>query len=559
MVGESLPELTDREDVLQPLLSASNSSSLHEALEFLIQASRDAVGRAELALRNILPTVLKLVESLHCASSREYLIPFLKLLRNLCAGEVANQNSFLEQNGIEIVLTVLRSAALASDPDFGIIRFSLQVLGNVSLAGAEHQQAIWLNLFPNEFFLLAGILSQETSDPLCMILYTCCDGRPVLATELCRDLGLPIVVRLIRTVASVGFREDWFKLLLSRLCLEDIHFPEVFFKLSEVNASENRGNTALGDNHFSSKQAFLLRIISEILNERIDEVRVPNDFASCVLEIFKRSLRIVDFATRGKSGLPTGTTSVDVMGYSLIILRDICAGDSVGDLKKDSVDAVDMLLSNELLDVLFSLLRDLELPSTIRKTLKDGENQELISRSSKLCPYKGFRRDLVAAIGNCAYRRKHAQDEIRQKNGILLLLQQCVTDDDNPYLREWGIWSVRNLLEGNAENQQAVADLQLQGTVDTPELTELRLKVEPVKLVILDCLKSNVTPWFLVVFGDGGSNKVSEKVDVFSFGIVLWAILTGEEPYANMIMHYVAIIGGIVSNSKLFVILNGEN
>lgn len=29
---------------------------------------------------------------------------------------------------------------------------------------------------------------------------------------------------------------------------------------------------------------------------------------------------------------------------------------------------------------------------------------------------------------------------------------------------------------------------------------------------------------------------------MFSFGIVLWEILTGDEPYANM--HYGAIIGG---------------
>nr|KJB13929.1 hypothetical protein B456_002G109400 [Gossypium raimondii] len=266
-----------------------------------------------------------------------------KLLRNLCAGEVANKNSFVEHNGIGTVLTVLRSAALLSDPDFGIIRLSLQVLANVSLAGAEHQQAIWLKLFTNEFFILASIRSLETSDPLCMILYTCCDGKPGLAIELCRDPGLPIVAGIIRTVAS---------------------------------------------------------------------------------------------------------------------------------------DVVDLLLSNDLTNVILSLLHDLEPPAIIRKTLKDSENGELNLGSTKLCPYKGFRRDLVAIIGNCAYRRKNVQDEIRQKSGILLLLQQRVTNDDNPYLREWGIWSLRNLLEGNAENQQIVADLQLQGSVDMPELARLGLKVE---------------------------------------------------------------------------------
>ncbi|KAJ9562712.1 hypothetical protein OSB04_007872 [Centaurea solstitialis] len=54
-------------------------------------------------------------------------------------------------------------------------------------------------------------------------------------------------------------------------------------------------------------------------------------------------------------------------------------------------------------------------------------------------------------------------------------------------------------------------------------------------------------PWMAPELLNGGSNKVSEKVDVFSFGIVLWEILTREEPYANM--HYGAIIGGIVNNS----------
>ncbi|XWS55387.1 hypothetical protein CRYUN_Cryun10bG0169900 [Craigia yunnanensis] len=54
-------------------------------------------------------------------------------------------------------------------------------------------------------------------------------------------------------------------------------------------------------------------------------------------------------------------------------------------------------------------------------------------------------------------------------------------------------------------------------------------------------------PWMAPELLNGSSSKVSEKVDVFSFGIVLWEILTGEEPHANM--HYGAIIGGIVSNT----------
>lgn len=54
-------------------------------------------------------------------------------------------------------------------------------------------------------------------------------------------------------------------------------------------------------------------------------------------------------------------------------------------------------------------------------------------------------------------------------------------------------------------------------------------------------------PWMAPELLNGSSSLVSEKVDVFSFGIVLWELLTGEEPYATM--HYGAIIGGIVSNT----------
>ncbi|CAI9117889.1 OLC1v1019378C2 [Oldenlandia corymbosa var. corymbosa] len=54
-------------------------------------------------------------------------------------------------------------------------------------------------------------------------------------------------------------------------------------------------------------------------------------------------------------------------------------------------------------------------------------------------------------------------------------------------------------------------------------------------------------PWMAPELLHGSSNRVSEKVDVFSFGITMWEMLTGEEPYANL--HCGAIIGGIVNNT----------
>nr|KYP53702.1 Dual specificity protein kinase pyk1 [Cajanus cajan] len=54
-------------------------------------------------------------------------------------------------------------------------------------------------------------------------------------------------------------------------------------------------------------------------------------------------------------------------------------------------------------------------------------------------------------------------------------------------------------------------------------------------------------PWMAPELLNGNSSRVSEKVDVFSFGISMWELLTGEEPYADM--HCGAIIGGILKNT----------
>ncbi|KAL6290129.1 hypothetical protein ACE6H2_007639 [Prunus campanulata] len=479
MDNTALQECFVPEDVLQILLSASNSSTLIDSLETLIQVCRTADGRADLASKSILPSVVQLIQSLPYPSGRHLLTLSLKLLRNLCAGEVSNQNSFLEQSGVAIISNVLNSANFSLEPDSGIIRMGLQVLANVSLAGEQHQHAIWQQLFPIEFLALARVQSREACDPLCMVIFACCDGSPELFEKLCGVGGITIMKEIVRTTAAVGFGEDWFKLLLSRICLEGPYFSSLFSNLGFVSTTENVEDTEFRVDLFSSEQAFFLRIISDILNERLREITVSSGFALCVFGIFKKSVGVLNCVTRGQSGLPTGSSMIDVLGYSLTILRDVCAQKTLRGFQEDLGDAVDVLPSHGLIELILCLLRDLEPPAIIRKAIKQGEGQDgTNSGSSKPCPYKGFRRDIVAVIGNCSYQRKPVQDEIRQKDGILLLLQQCGLDEDNPFLKEWGIWCVRNLLEGNEDNKRLVTELELQGSVDAPEIAGLGLRVE---------------------------------------------------------------------------------
>ncbi|XP_047327539.1 uncharacterized protein LOC124931186 [Impatiens glandulifera] len=54
-------------------------------------------------------------------------------------------------------------------------------------------------------------------------------------------------------------------------------------------------------------------------------------------------------------------------------------------------------------------------------------------------------------------------------------------------------------------------------------------------------------PWMAPELLSGKSNMVSDKIDVYSFGIVMWELLTGEEPYADM--HCASLIAGIVNNT----------
>jgi len=78
------------------------------------------------------------------------------------------------------------------------------------------------------------------------------------------------------------------------------------------------------------------------------------------------------------------------------------------------------------------------------------------------------------------YRHAANQNKVRELEGIPLLLDHCNVDDQNPYICQWAIFAIRNLLENNKENQNIVSSMDPRGLADSSRLRQFG--VEAVEL-----------------------------------------------------------------------------
>ncbi|MCL7024126.1 hypothetical protein MKW94_017328 [Papaver nudicaule] len=444
--------------ILEPTLVTGNSRKrklvqpleINQALDILTQACKNPIVRRKFACIKILPVVIDLARCVISSSSHNLLYLSLKLLTNLCAGEILNQNCFLEEDGVDVVASAFKS--IGFETELEITLTGLQLLGNFCRAGEEHQAAVWSRFFPVVFKDISRVRVREISNVLCMVIYTCCDGSN--AHQLSGGQGLQMVAEILRTASIDDLGEDWLMELLAKLCVEGSSFLPLFSELSKPGALEKPDDLNADEKiGFTPVNGYLMKMLSVPLfkkRQKKDTFILSPEFAQSVLGLLKR---VANFLSRDESCLPTSSPANDVLRYTIYILMVICT--------RTEDSAVDLLLSSGLVSIFFDFLRELEVPATFRKSSPRDSNCVQL----KVCPYyKRYRQDIVCVIANCLYKRKHVQDEIRHKDGsILLLLQQCVDDEDNRHLRGMVTVAVKNLLDGNSENERVVQKLKNQG------------------------------------------------------------------------------------------------
>uniref|UniRef100_H3BVQ0 Ataxin-10 n=1 Tax=Tetraodon nigroviridis TaxID=99883 RepID=H3BVQ0_TETNG len=98
--------------------------------------------------------------------------------------------------------------------------------------------------------------------------------------------------------------------------------------------------------------------------------------------------------------------------------------------------------------------------------------------SSSPSPAVGFKAQLIRLIGNLCHKHPNNQKKVGELEGIPLILDNCRIDSNNPFICQWAIFAIRNLLENNEQNQEVVASLERQGRADCSSLRELGFQVE---------------------------------------------------------------------------------
>ena len=106
----------------------------------------------------------------------------------------------------------------------------------------------------------------------------------------------------------------------------------------------------------------------------------------------------------------------------------------------------------------------------VQKDNEVGEDNDCIHQQN----VAGFVSDLTRLLANLVHRSKHKQDECYDY--LPVLLENCKIDQNNPYLLEWNILLIRNLLEGNERNQKFVHELQAREVLPDELLEKLGLK-----------------------------------------------------------------------------------
>ncbi|XP_028426030.1 ataxin-10 [Perca flavescens] len=426
---------------------------------------RDAV--EEKAFSSLLNVLSRLCDELHAASCDDQDLQSVALQlqlaaecfraqRNSCVQSTRNQSLLRELGFIDVTLKLLsffQTAHLESrDGIFEPLRCGIQFLGNLSVGNQMCKDDIWQLSFPNLLLQLLSVDDEKVVNYTSMVIHTCLDEAKVEELSDPQNIQLALrVMELCRTQPDL----DWTVLIATQYFLKSSALVESMYS---------------GMSHH--ERVTLLELLFAQLQED-DSCGIPPSVARFLASSFQKCCGAV-------LTLATGSASNDEVlqeALTVISLLDV--------LCEMTSDHRQFMFLQDHPDLLVTTVELLGQVHAIGKASKNifsaAQNFSSFSGdgdASSHSPVISFKAHLIRLIGNLCYSNTNNQNKVRELEGIPLILDNCSIDSNNPFISQWAIFTIRNLLEHNVQNQEQVSALERRGTADYSALKELGFLVE---------------------------------------------------------------------------------
>ncbi|CAN9508275.1 unnamed protein product [Ophioblennius macclurei] len=372
--------------------------------------------------------------------------------RNACVQSARNQSLLRELGFIDVSLKLLKflqETLGSSEASFEPLRCGIQFLGNLAVGNQASKDDIWQLSFPDLLLKLLTVDDEKVVNYTSMVLHTCLDETKVENLSDPENIQLALrVMELCRTQPEL----DWTVLIATQHFLGSASLVESMYS---------------GMSHH--ERVTLLELLFAQLREEVsDECGVPPDVARFLAGSFQNSCGAV-------LTLATGSASNDEVlqeALTVISLLDVLC-EMTSDLKQ-------FMFLQDHPDLLMTTVELLQQVHAIGKASKNifSAAQNFSLSADGESPVISFKAHLIRFIGNLCHGNANNQNKVRELEGIPLILDNCNIDSNNPFISQWAIFAIRNLLENNMPNQELVASLERRGKADYSALRELGFLVE---------------------------------------------------------------------------------
>lgn len=419
--------------------------------------------------------------------TRAVVINTSRFTRNLVAGVANNQeNAFENEPELRQILHIYSSWTASQNPGSPpVVRMVVQTLSNMVTTNEGLMSRLWQTHMdlPEEQAVFVRVLSLP--DPrailsLLVLLVNCVydsSSRQALLVE--RRIGVRLCITLLDRMTDLHDAEESSD--AGRAFDYGYHLFSHLF--SGGFAPDLFGNLKVDGEVIVPHQTILLKLLDSYLQSSPSETLFSGMTPMLITCFFKLSqyaigaIRAVVESDKAnvvhENGIQTAPNPMLPKACEALVLvtQSIASimlaseathlQNEVWPLFRESVSSRGRVVAEDTVELL--RLLDIFLPKVNfgRPIMRPGGQEH--QYSAAVADPTGFlylKRDLVRLIGILCHGDKATQDRIRQCDGIPVIMNMCVIDDRNPYLREHAILTLHNLLEGNGDNQGVVHSIQ---------------------------------------------------------------------------------------------------